>query len=330
MTCQRWIRVCVDLLDHPVVTGGEFDRRSAWLWLIARAAWKAHDIRTRGGMVRVERGQVIASLQHLADTWGWSVKRVRTFLAELAAAEMIEKRHAKNQYAATLTICNYDKYQTPSETENADGAREGKRVGEFADEYGIEKRHAKNDCQKQLTLCNYDKYQTPSETENADGAREGHAKGTRRAREGQHSTKDTRDIYYNTPPTPPAGGPSASDALEAFHLYNATAERCGLPQASKLTPDRKRKLIARLKDFGLEGWRRALANLERSSFLTGGTDAGFRADLDFVLQAKSFARLHDGGYGNGRHVAARPAVGPRREWSPDDPETQAWIARYCQ
>jgi hypothetical protein len=282
MTCQRWIRVCVDLLDHPVVTGGEFDRRSAWLWLIARAAWKAHDIRTRGGMVRVERGQVIASLQHLADTWGWSVKRVRTFLAELAAAEMIEKRHAKNQYAATLTICNYDKYQTPSETENADGAREG------------------------------------------------HAKGTRRAREGQHSTKDTRDIYYNTPPTPPAGGPSASDALEAFHLYNATAERCGLPQASKLTPDRKRKLIARLKDFGLEGWRRALANLERSSFLTGGTDAGFRADLDFVLQAKSFARLHDGGYGNGRHVAARPAVGPRREWSPDDPETQAWIARYCQ
>lgn len=102
-------------------------------------------------------------------------------------------------------------------------------------------------------------------------------------------------------------GPTPKDALAAFEAYNATALRCALPQAAKLTPDRQRKIIARLRDYGLEGWNQALANIEKSAFLTGGTDHGFRADLDFVCQAKSFGKLHDGGYGNGRHTQAETA-----------------------
>jgi hypothetical protein len=99
--------------------------------------------------------------------------------------------------------------------------------------------------------------------------------------------------------------PTKAECLEAFHAWNATAERCGLQQASKMTGERERKISARLKDFGLDGWTRALSNVERSAFLTGGTDTGFRADLDFVCQAKSFGKLHDGGYGNGRHSAPK-------------------------
>lgn len=104
-----------------------------------------------------------------------------------------------------------------------------------------------------------------------------------------------------------ANSPTKAECLEAFNAYNATALRCALPQASKFTGDRERKIRARLRDYGRDGWTRALANLEKSTFLTGGTDQGFRADLEFVCQAKSFSKLHDGGYGNGRH--AKPAVG---------------------
>jgi len=107
-------------------------------------------------------------------------------------------------------------------------------------------------------------------------------------------------------PLPPKGGPSPSDAMRAFEAYNQTALRCGLQQAAKLTPDRQRKIIARLKDYGLEGWSAALANIERSAFLTGRNDKGWSANLDFMLQASSFSKLHDGAYGNGRHEA--PAV----------------------
>ena len=107
----------------------------------------------------------------------------------------------------------------------------------------------------------------------------------------------------------PQRGPTPTDALVAFEKFNGTALRCGLPQAAKFTPDRKRKIIARLKDYGLDGWDQALANIERSSFLTGGGPRGWRADLDFLLQPASFSKVHDGGFGNGRHAAqSKPVV----------------------
>ncbi len=109
------------------------------------------------------------------------------------------------------------------------------------------------------------------------------------------------EIESNTP-LPPKGGPTQLDALKAFEAYNGTALRCGLQQAAKLTPDRSRKIIARLREYGNDGWQRALANVERSSFLTGKNDKGWRANLDFLLQASSFGKVHDGTYGNGRHT----------------------------
>ena len=58
----------------------------------------------------------------------------------------------------------------------------------------------------------------------------------------------------------------------------------------------------------------ALANIERSSFLTGTNDRGWRASLDFLLQPASFAKVHDGGYGNGRHAAKLAAQAPKVEY----------------
>lgn len=117
------------------------------------------------------------------------------------------------------------------------------------------------------------------------------------------------------PPTPK--GASKAECLEAFEAYNAIALRCGLAQAAKFTPDRERKIRARLNDYGLDGWRTALANIERSSFLTGKNDKGWRANLEFMTQAESFAKLHDGVYGNGRHA------GPNAK-----PKQPAYLSRY--
>lgn len=107
---------------------------------------------------------------------------------------------------------------------------------------------------------------------------------------------------------PKSEGPTPFEALQAFEAYNATALRCRLPQAAKFTPDRQRKIIARLRDYGLDGWNRALANIEKAAFLTGANDRGWRADLEFVLQPSSFAKLHDGSYGRSDEgVAPAPA-----------------------
>lgn len=114
-----------------------------------------------------------------------------------------------------------------------------------------------------------------------------------------HNKEEAEEAIIANTPLPPRGRVKlgSCDALAAFNAYNELAPKLGLPQAVQLTPGRKRKIEARLRTYGMGGWQRALANVERSAFLLGQTPAGFCADLDFICQAKSFDRLHDGGYG---------------------------------
>jgi hypothetical protein len=104
---------------------------------------------------------------------------------------------------------------------------------------------------------------------------------------------------------------------EAFELYNLTAEKCGLPVARVLSPSRADALRSRVKEAGgLDGFKEALANIERSAFLQGNNDRGWKADLKFVCQASSFARLLEGGYGNGVH--ASPSSRPQTVFRDSD------------
>lgn len=146
------------------------------------------------------------------------------------------------------------------------------------------------------------------------GSRAARGVGARRASGGgRHAPTNLslEPINSDSPLTPrkrvdvsAKGRVGKSEALDAFQAYNVTAERCGLQKASKMTPDRQRKISARLKDYGADGWIRALANIEHSAFLTGANDRGWRADLDWLLSPAKFAKVHDGGYGNGRAVAS--------------------------
>lgn len=107
------------------------------------------------------------------------------------------------------------------------------------------------------------------------------------------------------PIDPGALTPVEVDALEAFNLWNDLAVRIGLPVARSLTPQRRRGIVARMREHGgPNAWRQALANVERSAFLQGQNDRRWRADLDFLLQASRFAKVVDGAYGNGAYARA--------------------------
>lgn len=115
------------------------------------------------------------------------------------------------------------------------------------------------------------------------------------------------------PPVPVVNG---SHALEAFVSYNALAQRIGLPLARTLTPQRRKNLEARLREHGgAEAWTIALANIERSAFLRGQNSRGWRVDFDFLLQARSFAKVVDGTYGNGAHGDTLEPVETRHQRS---------------
>lgn len=87
------------------------------------------------------------------------------------------------------------------------------------------------------------------------------------------------------------------DVREAFNLWNAMAPGLGLPLAKDLTEGRRRAIRKRLDVAGLPGWREALAAVSRSKLCRGDNDRAWKADLDFVCQAKSFTKLREGSYG---------------------------------
>lgn len=85
-------------------------------------------------------------------------------------------------------------------------------------------------------------------------------------------------------------------AHAAVDAYNAMAQKAGLPKAQLLTDKRRKSLAHRLQECGgIDGWKAAMDKVAASAFLTG-KKTDWRADFDFVLQAKSFTKLMEGSY----------------------------------
>src|SRR5262245_572746 len=123
-----------------------------------------------------------------------------------------------------------------------------------------------------ISLVNWEKYQLFEE----EGAHEANATPTPSPTQNPTSSKRKEPVTI----TSPNGEVSSADieALEAFTTYNSLALQLGLPQASTLTPARKQKIKARLKEHGgIAGFQKALANLKRSRFLLGSNDRNWKA-----------------------------------------------------
>lgn len=87
------------------------------------------------------------------------------------------------------------------------------------------------------------------------------------------------------------------DQIQLFQdAYNAVAGEIGLPSCRTMTKTRQAKLVARIKDHGPQGLAAALDALRLSNFCQGDNDRGWRADIDFVLQERSCAKLLEGAY----------------------------------
>lgn len=127
---SRWFRVSADIFEHELFAQAELSEREAWLWLVAKAAWKDTRHRIGAEVVAVPRGTMFCTLRELRDEWRWkSDFRVRSFLEMLEREAMIARN--ANAGKTHLTICNYDKYQSaPDDVQRTENAEEthGKRT----------------------------------------------------------------------------------------------------------------------------------------------------------------------------------------------------------
>lgn len=149
----------------------------------------------------------------------------------------------------------------------------------------------------QVTICKYDEYQRVSLPSDApsDAHCDAVATQERRKVEDMEYREDTSSLRSEV-----VGGADATETDDvdlAFEAYNASAVAAGWPKAMKLDARRRAALKARLAECGgIAGWRDALAKARASPHCCGQNDRGWTADLDFLLQPKTFNRLREGSY----------------------------------
>jgi len=110
--------------------------------------------------------------------------------------------------------------------------------------------------------------------------------------------------------TAPAKPGTKADALA--DLWNATTTS-PLPRCREVTPDRRRKIAARLKERPLEEWRQVFERVEASPFCRGSNDRGWLASFDWVIRSADQAvKVLEGKYdGHAEaHADAKSATAP--------------------
>jgi hypothetical protein len=150
MTDAGYIIIQRCLLKDPLLRDDTYFR--AWLWLVSEAAWKARRVTVTNGrtteIIELERGQLSHSRSYMARTWGWSEKRVRTFLYRLEKVGMIDIQADRLQ--TVITVCNYDIYQgAPDDNGRQTGPQTGRqRAGKGPEEEDIKEANNRYSARK--------------------------------------------------------------------------------------------------------------------------------------------------------------------------------------
>ena len=98
-------------------------------------------------------------------------------------------------------------------------------------------------------------------------------------------TEYDSDINKNT---------STSSADAVVRLYNDLCP--SLPSVRTLSDKRKRDIKTRLKKYALDDFQKVFEKAEKSSFLRGDNERGFRASLDWLINEGNMAKVLDGNY----------------------------------
>ena len=122
---EGWIKLHRSMIAHWIWDFSEPDKAMAWLDLLAHARHSDGQIKIKGSVITLKRGDIAMSQITLQKRWKWSQNKVKRFLKLLEKEGMIEL--STNVHTSIISICNYNKYQ------------EDERTSERADERPLER-----------------------------------------------------------------------------------------------------------------------------------------------------------------------------------------------
>ena len=256
---QGWVSIHRSITDHWLWKDQPFSKGQAWVHLIMLANHQDNKFLIKSTLVECNRGQLARSLSGLAKEFGWTVKKVRGLLSILESNGMITIK--KGTVTSIITICNYEEFQEKNNTEGT--AR----------------------------------------------AQQGHSKGTLGATNNNVNNENTNNTSDSSEPD----SPKKVDKVpyqKIADLYKSILVDTGEPGMSlidmqKLTTKRKtaiKKYWTREGKHGLErveGYFNWLwSNRHNHSWVFGGNDRGWRADLEYLLREETIAKALEKRLGN--------------------------------
>lgn len=139
MSEKGYIFLSRGALEHEFFRRQEYSEFEAWVWLLTEAAWKPRSRRLGEFVVDLERGQLVASVRHMAEVWTWSKGKVERYMGRLKTETMV-RTHTETGITI-ITICNYGKYQ---KTQEQNGTATNQEPGRARDTDGDNTEEIKN------------------------------------------------------------------------------------------------------------------------------------------------------------------------------------------
>lgn len=97
--------------DNWIWNDRPFSKGQAWIDLILMANYKDKTVIIKGKVIEVKRGQLLRSIDYLVERWGWSRKKVRSFLTSTLEIQKMVTVEGTHQ-GMLITIEKYELYQT--------------------------------------------------------------------------------------------------------------------------------------------------------------------------------------------------------------------------
>jgi len=140
-TSTGWIKLYRSITDSWIWTADEkYDKAHAFIDLLLLANHKEVTIPIKGNPTTIERGQHYTSIEKLAVRWHWDKKTVRKFLNNLKKTNTIDYL-ANKATGTTITILNYDAYQSYGDNQKDNSFSNVRSNGEDNSEANGQTKH---------------------------------------------------------------------------------------------------------------------------------------------------------------------------------------------
>lgn len=257
MTTEGFICISRGITAHWIWSNPMLFQR--WVWMILTANYDNREVAFCGHRVSLQRGQLAVNLSYLSKLWHISSQAVSKFLVKLEVDGMVQR--SVDEKVTVITICNYDRYQLKMGT-SVEGLVDGV-VNEVVDKV-VNQTNTSNKIKTEIAktsgevLCQVPLELDVPEVEDKDFV-----------------SWEKFISFFNT-----AMRGKTIPKIRGYHLAD----------------HRKKAIRARINEYGKDAVVEVVKKAAESTFLNGGGDKGFVADIDWMMGPRNFPKILDGFY----------------------------------